>query len=108
VDAVEVFVERRRHREGGGVDQGRLVLARAGEVEGFYRVLVVDDVVADVEEAGEGLGHLGAVVGVGDEGEPLPADALEAVQRLGGQPRQDLQDEVFGEAGRGVGVVHLD
>lgn len=52
------------------------------------------------KEAGEGLGEPVAVVGVGDEAAPVRGDALAAAERLDGQPREDLHDEVVGEAGR--------
>ena len=38
--------------------------------------------------------------GVGDEVAPGPGDALEAAQRLGRQPREDLDDQIVGEVGR--------
>jgi len=37
---------------------------------------------------------------VGDEVAPVRGDALAAAQRLDGQPRQDIDDEVVGQAGR--------
>ena len=53
-----------------------------------------------VEEARDGLREPAAVVGVGDEVAPGRGDALAAAQRLDGQPRQDIDDEVVGQAGR--------
>lgn len=37
---------------------------------------------------------------MGDEVAPVRGDALAAAQRLDGQPRQDIDDEVVGQAGR--------
>ena len=53
-----------------------------------------------VEDAGEGLGQLLAVGGVGDEVAPGRGDALEAVDGPGGEAGEDLEDEVIGEQGQ--------
>jgi hypothetical protein len=113
LDAVEArLVPGRERREGRRVDRWRLAAAavaarargRAGELEGLVGGLVVFVAgPADVEEAGEGLGHHPAVAGVADEVAPVPGDAPEAVERPGRQPRQDVQDEVVVEPGRGGG-----
>jgi hypothetical protein len=64
---------------------------------------------AAVEEVGECLGELFVVVGVVDDAQPVLGDALEAAERLGGDAREDLHEEVVGEpldrrvAGRGRG-----
>lgn len=69
-----------------------------GEVPSFLGEARV--VARGVEHAGEGLGEPPAVVGVGDEGAPVPGDALEVAERLDWEPCQDLNDEVVGEAVR--------
>lgn len=79
----------------GRVERGRGAVD-AGEV-------VVDPIGDDghVEEAGEGLGELLAVGGVGDEVAPWHGDALEAVEGSDREAGEDLQDDVVGEqAGR--------
>lgn len=84
------------HEGEWGADQGRLAcLAEIGESPHFATVVDVAQ-----EEAGDGLEKPPAVVGVGDEIAPVRGDALAAAQRLYGQPREDIDDEVIGEAGR--------
>jgi hypothetical protein len=51
-----------------------------------------------VEEAGQGLRAPLADVGVGAEGQPRLGHALEAAERLVGNPRQDSGEDVGGEA----------
>lgn len=74
---------------------------RDGRVERGWATGDVGEVavVGPVEEAGEGLGKLLAVGGVGDEVPPGRGDALEAVEGLGGEAGEDLHDEVVGEEG---------
>ncbi len=61
---------------------------------------------AFVEEAGQRLRQLLAVLTVGDEVAPGPADALEAAHGADGEAAEDLDDEVVGEAGRRVPPPH--
>jgi hypothetical protein len=81
----------------GGVDRRAASTRDIGEVDRcFYNPLVcVGDA---VEEAGQGLGELLAVVGVVDEAQPVVGDTLKAAERFGGDARQDLHEEVVGEA----------
>jgi len=84
------------HEGEGGADQGRLAcLTEIGEPP--YLAAAAEVV---LEEAGEGLGEPPTVVGVADEVAPVGGDALAPAQRLDGQPRQDIDDEVVGQAGR--------
>ena len=69
-----------------------------------YIVLVVEQA-AWVEETGECLRELLAVLRVGDESAPVAGDALESADRFDGQPRQDLDDEVIGEVSGGAGPL---
>ena len=69
-----------------------------------YIVLVVEQA-AWVEETGECLRELLAVLRVGDESAPVARDALESADRFDGQPRQDLDDEVVGEVRGGAGTL---
>lgn len=84
-------------------ERGRRVNQRAaspGQIEETEASVVVGVVATGVgEEAGQGLGRFLAEVGVGAEGEPGSGDALEAAQRAVGHPREDVDDEVSGEAG---------
>ena len=55
-----------------------------------------------VEESDDGVVEViprqeAAVVGVGDDAAPLPADALGAAERLVGHAREDLDEEGGGE-----------
>lgn len=43
--------------------------------------------------------------GVGDEGAPVPGDALETANRFDRKPREDLDDKVVGEVGGGVAAL---
>jgi len=61
------------------------------------------------EEPRQRLREPAAVVRVGDEGAPGPRDALAEAERLGRQPRQDLDDELVRERedGRPVAPAFL-
>jgi hypothetical protein len=77
--------QRGRARAGG--DGGKVELAEAG----------VYTVVGVIEEAGKGLGKLPAVSWIGDEVAPERGDALEALDRPGGEAGEDLHYEVVRE-----------
>lgn len=64
----------------GGADQGRALPRDIGEVA--YQLGEELAAGGVVEDAGEGLGQLLAVVGVGDEAKPVFGHALEAADRL--------------------------
>lgn len=76
---------RRRDRRHGQADEvpGRAAAVGAGE-----------------EEARQRVREPAAVGRVGDEGAPGTRDALEAAERLGRQPREDLDDELVREDSR--------
>lgn len=79
-------------QEGGNqVEQRRAIPRNTGEALAAG---------AGVEEAGQGLGQLLAVVGVRDEVAAPPGDALHAAQRLEGEAAEDVHDKVIGEVGR--------
>ena len=80
----------------GGVDRRAASPRETCEVDRcFEKPLVVEG--AAVEEAGQGLGELLAVVRVVDEAQPVVGDALEAAERFGRDAREDLHEEVVGE-----------
>lgn len=70
----------RKDRE--GADQGHAPPRDIGEVAGLLGEALA---AGGVVEAGEGLGQLLAVVGVGNEATPVFGHALEAADRLDGQ-----------------------
>jgi hypothetical protein len=86
------------------VKKWQLFAPRDANEIGNFCVLVVEQV-ARVEETGECLRELLAVLRVGDETVPVAGDALESADRFDRQPRQDLDDEVVGEVGGGAGPL---
>jgi hypothetical protein len=90
-----------RGEEGeGGVHRGRATVSTGRSNGRLQDGEAPGGGAGDEEEAGEGLREPGAVGGVGDEAAAAPGDALEAAERLGRQPREDVDDEVVGEVGR--------
>ena len=77
----------------------------ANEIGSCCFIVLVVEQGAKVEEAGECLRELLAVLRVGDESAPVAGDALESADRFDGQPRQDLDDEVVREVGGGAGPL---
>jgi len=77
----------------------------ANEIGSCCFIVLVVEQGAKVEETGECLRELLAVLRVGDESAPVAGDALESADRFDGQPRQDLDDEVIGEVSGGAGPL---
>ena len=80
----------RQEGEGRG-DEGHAYPGDVGEVVLRRRALLAE---ARVEEAGQRLRQLLAVVMVGDEVAPVRADALGAAHGADGEAAEDVDDEV--------------